>query len=136
MTKKRLRRLLLRGKCLTDLFEFTDGQECIIYKGDFDKAKDKDIIYIPDLYIDSSLYDKKLNREQIDELLYRVCAKRDFLRESEGHYNIAYELFDFVDWQYPNIQDLLDCYSGEDDLFFERFGVNVDELSGGKMRCK
>lgn len=132
MTKKKMRRLLLKGKTLNDLFEFTDGQECVIYKGNFEKAKNKDVVYIPDLFMDTDSYDKKLNKEQIEEILCRVCTKKDFLREGKDHLNIAYKLFRFVDWQYPDIQDLLDCYYGEGDLFFERFGVKVDELNGGK----
>lgn len=36
MTKKELRDKLYEGSHLEDLFDFSDGQECIIYKGNFE----------------------------------------------------------------------------------------------------
>lgn len=36
MTKKALKDNLASGACLTELFNLTDGQDCMIYKGKFE----------------------------------------------------------------------------------------------------
>ena len=47
MTKRELKDKLLTGSVLEDLFEFSDGQDCLIYKGNFEVSDQ--IIYIPDI---------------------------------------------------------------------------------------
>ena len=51
MTKLDLERELKGGKKLVDLFTFTGGQECEIYKGDFSHSTAEDIVYIPDVLL-------------------------------------------------------------------------------------
>lgn len=43
MNKKELKAKLEQGEHLEDIFNFTDGQECLIYKGKFEKSDN--IIY-------------------------------------------------------------------------------------------
>lgn len=43
MTAKELKKKLIEGYRLKDLFHFSDGQDCIIYKSDFEITDD--IIY-------------------------------------------------------------------------------------------
>ena len=47
MTKNELKMKLEAGAFLVDLFDFTYGQECLIYKGNFETSDQ--IIYIPDV---------------------------------------------------------------------------------------
>ena len=52
MTKDELRKALEEGKQLDELFEFTDGQECQIFKAKCVAhfAGNHEIVYIPDTY--------------------------------------------------------------------------------------
>ena len=49
INKNELKARLKQGEHLEDIFNFTDGQECLIYKGKFEKSDN--IIYIPDIYL-------------------------------------------------------------------------------------
>ena len=40
MTVKELKKKLIKGYRLKDLFDFSDGQDCIIYKSDFEITDD------------------------------------------------------------------------------------------------
>lgn len=44
INKNELKARLKQGEHLEDIFNFTDGQECLIYKGKFEKSDN--IIYI------------------------------------------------------------------------------------------
>lgn len=51
MTKDELRKELKTGVKLEDIFEFTDGQDCLIYKGKFlPGIIGDDICYISDFF--------------------------------------------------------------------------------------
>ena len=67
-----------------------------------------------------------LEDEEIENVLNNCYTGNDFMTEWNGHEDLARELFDFVDWQHPNIQDLLDLYNDEE---FEReHGFSMEEL--------
>ena len=124
MTKKELKDKLMAGAFLVDLFNFTDGQECLIYKGNFEVSDN--IIYIPDIYLNGIKTGSVLSDEEIENVLDDCYTGNDFMTECNGHEDLARELFDFVDWQHPNIQDLLDGYNDEE---FEReHGFPMEEL--------
>ena len=124
MTKKELKDKLLTGAFLNDLFEFSDGQECLIYKGDFE-VSDR-IIYIPDVDLNEIDTESVLEDEEIENVINHFFTGNVFVLECNGHEDLARELFDFVDWQNPNIQDLLDGY--DDEEFKERHGFSMDEF--------
>ena len=46
--------------------------------------------------------------------------------ECDGNEKLARELFEFVDWQHPNIQDVLDTY--DDEELEEEYGFSIDKL--------
>ena len=79
-----------------------------------------------------NIYLSKLNLgvvttgENLNDILKNCYTGNDFLKECNGHKNIAKALFDFVDWQHPNIQDLTDCYDEEE--FYNEFGIHFDDL--------
>jgi hypothetical protein len=123
MNRYEVKEQLLQGKKLQELFDFTDGQECLIYKGNFEKS-DK-IIYIPDIYLNDIPIDRKLEPEEIDEILHHFISGFNFIDECNGNEKLAKALFDFCDWQHPNTQDIKDGYDEEE--FLEEFGISMDE---------
>lgn len=116
INKNELKARLKQGEHLEDIFNFTDGQECLIYKGKFEKSDN--IIYIPDIYLN------ELN----------CYTGNDFLKECNGCEKAARALFGFVDWQHPNIQDLVDLYDDEEDEFFKKFGIHFEDVCSEKEK--
>ena len=106
------------------MFDFSDGQDCIIYKSDFEITDD--IIYIPDIDLNEINIDTKLNKEEIKNILNSCYTGNDFVEECNGYKDVAEELFEFVDWQHPNIMDMLETY-GENE-FEEKYGFSIEEL--------
>ena len=131
ITKKDLRKMLNKGTPLNTIFNFTPGQDCEIYKAlDFDEAKMGDIIYIPDtnlneIYVDSTVY----YDGEIECILGNCYTKQDFLDECNGNEKLTRDLFDFVDWQHPDIQDLLDGWNEfEEEEFYETYGCPLKDF--------
>lgn len=126
MTKTELKLKLEAGVFLVDLFDFTYGQECLIYKADEFEVSNN-IIYIPDVDLNEIDTETVLDDEEIENVLDHCYTGNDFMEECGGHKNLAEELFWFVDWQHPNVQDDLETYDEEE--FEEKFGFSMDELS-------
>lgn len=112
MTKQEMKDKLLTGSVLEDLFEFSDGQNCLIYKGNFEVSDQ--IIYIPDVDLNEIDTESVLEDEEIENVLNHCYTGNDFVMECDGNEKLARELFEFVDWQHPNIQDVLDTYDEEE----------------------
>lgn len=126
MTKKELKEKLIAGAKLEQLFEFCDGQECLMYKQDSFEISDE-ILYIPDimyyeLVTERPITDEEVHEKQIEWILHNCYTGEDFLSECNGHENVAKELFEFVDWQSPNVRDLLETY--EEAEFQKNFGFS------------
>ena len=81
MTKAELKAKLEAGAFLVDLFDFTYGQECLIYKSN--KFESDNIIYIPDV----------LEDEEIEKVLHCCYTGTDFVKECSNHVDLAKELF-------------------------------------------
>ena len=124
MTKNELKMKLEACAFLIDLFDFTHGQESLIYKGNFETSDQ--IIYIPDVDLNEIDTESVLEDEEVENVLNHCYTGNDFVDECNGHQELAKELFGFVDWQNPNVQDLLDGY--DDEEFEERYGFSMDEL--------
>lgn len=125
MTKAELKAKLEAGEKLENIFDFIDGQDCLIYKADHFETSDN-IIYIPDIYLNDIDVDCTLHGEEIDNVIHHCYTGKDFMEECSNHADLAEELFDFIDWQHPNIQDVLDCY--DEDEFEEKYGFAMEEL--------
>lgn len=129
ITKECLRKELECGKRLKDLFEFSDGQDCIIYKGKFDLNNAENIIYIPDIFLnDIDIETDFLTEMEIKHILGNCYTTNDFLEEAQGHVNLAESLFDYVDWQHLDLNDLLEGYKDEQEEFLDRYGFHYSEL--------
>ena len=128
-TKEILRKELECGKALKNIFEFTDGQDCIIYKGKFDLENAENIIYIPDIFLNGiDIESDFLTEMEIKNVLENCYSTEDFLEEAQGHVSLAESLFTYVDWQHPDLYDLLEGYDDEQDVFLERYGFPYSEL--------
>lgn len=125
MTKKELEEKLTAGSCLLKLFDFSDGQDCLIYKKENFEVSDE-IIYIPDIFLNEEDLTDTSTPKGIQCAISHCYTGKDFVEECKGHEDLARVLFGFVDWQHLNIQDVLECY--RDDEFEEEFGFSMDEL--------
>lgn len=106
MIKEEAKKLLLEGKKIGEIFDLIPGQECMIYKGEWpDDTSSEDIIYIPDI----DLNELDSDDVPVSEKLSLMYTAGDFLKEAGGNILAAKDLFNFVDWQNPNVQDLMDC---------------------------
>lgn len=129
ITKECLRKELECGKRLKDIFSFSDGQDCTIYKGKFDLNNAENIIYIPDIFLNDIDIDTDfLTEMEIKNVLNNCYKTADFIEEAQDHVNLAESLFNYVDWQHPDLYDLLEGYENEQDVFLERYGFQYSEL--------
>mgnify|MGYP005762097097 CR=1 FL=1 len=129
MTKEELRNSLHQGNLISELFEFTPGQECDIYKGKWQVSDE--IIYIPDIYLNSiSAFDRwvgiglEFTNDDIEEIIANTYTGKDFTQLTGGNEELAEKLFDYVDWQHPSsaLNEVLD-EEGEDDDENKQSGV-------------
>lgn len=124
MTKEALTERLKNGEHLEDIFHFIDGQDCMIYKAEFEVSDN--IIYIPDIDLNELNIDSSVTEEEIEDIVHNCYTGNEFMEECRGIEKVAKALFSIVDWQHPNIQDVLDGYSEDDDeCFKEEFGVSL-----------
>lgn len=101
MTKQELRAELIGGRALSELLEFTDGQDCVIFKAD-KFFVDNEVCYIPDVDLNEIPIDEvSLDSETIDEIIGHCYTGNDFWTEAGGDAVLAERLFWYVDWQHP-----------------------------------
>lgn len=119
MTKAELRVELMKGRTLDDILQFTDGQECTIFKADQFIPGDE-VLYIPDIDLnqipvdinlsyDNSMadetndgWDPMTPEEQVKTVLSFCYTGDDFINECDGDEKLAERLFWYCDWQHPN----------------------------------
>lgn len=103
LTKEELRRKLLDGGCMCDLFEFTSGQECEIFKADAFSAGPQ-ILYIPDTLLNEIPVCVPVNDSAslIESILDSCYTGDDFIKECGGNVELAERLFNYCDWQHPS----------------------------------
>lgn len=102
MTKETLRINLEAGRIMDELFHYSAGQECSIYKAATFTVGDE-VIYIPDISLNSIPMDRPLkNGEEIEEVLALCYTGDDFVQECTGDVELAERLFCYCDWQHPS----------------------------------
>lgn len=112
MTVNEVRERIIKGECLSDMFEFTDGQDCIIYKGDWNPGDE--VIYIPDIDLNEICINRPLinilDGEEIKDVICYLYTGKDFMELADGDEELAKRLFDYVDWQHPSsaLNEVLD----------------------------
>lgn len=123
MTKEKLAQKLREKNSLESLLPFTEGEDCEMYKAERFEVSDN-IIYIPDVDLNNIFIDVDDNSEKEIENILRCCyTGKDFLSECRDNEELARELFQLVNWQHPNIQDVLDTYDEKE--FKEKFGSSL-----------
>ena len=133
MTKSELRKELKEGKHLEDILNLSAGQDCIIYKGKFSTEPKgifkygTDIIYIPDVNLNDIEIERPLNMDEIDYVISECYSTVDFVEICNGHENLARNLFNYVDWQHPDIHDFLEGYDDEEQ-FLEEYGFSMNKV--------
>ena len=116
------------GEKLEDIFEFTDGQECLIYKGKFlPGIMGDDICYIPDIFLNEIPYNRSVSESEIEDIIDKCYTTNDFVDECNGHEKLAKDLFNYVDWQHPDISDVLEGYSRCQ--FLKNYRFPISEVS-------
>lgn len=99
MTKETVKKKLIEGKTLDQLFDLSSGQECEIFKVKALNFDDPEmIVYIPDFSL-NYLYGKT---DDIGDILNCCYTTADFLNICKGSRLGAKTLFDLVDWQHPS----------------------------------
>ena len=119
MTRAELAEGLAKGKTLESLLDFTDGQDCQIFKAS-GFSTGEDVIYIPDISLNEIPVDVVLNRDnslrdssggkwgsmtaqkQIQVALSYCYTGESFVEICNGDEALAYRLFQYVDWQHPS----------------------------------
>ena len=118
---------IYKGECLSDIFEFTDGQECEIYKGDWNPGDE--VIYIPDIDLNEICINrplvKILDKEEIEDVLSCLYTGEDFMNLADGNEELAKRLFYYCDWQHPS--SALDEITA-DEQYWEDEEEEKDEL--------
>lgn len=100
MTKKELVVELQSGKIMSDIFPFTSGQECLIFKEEEWKAGE-DIVYISDMYFPKFYLKPVKSAESLEDILDCCYTGNDFLEAAGGDESLAREFFGLCDWQSP-----------------------------------
>lgn len=107
MTKDELRKALEGGKQLDELFEFTSGQECQIFKakGVARFAGNHEIVYIPDTDLNKIDTDRVLaSLPEIECVLMFCFTGQDFFTICDRNEKMASRVFDACDWQCPDTE--------------------------------
>lgn len=126
MTKTEVRNKLLQGKTLDELFRFTEGQGCMIYKAD--GFSEDDVIYIPDIGLNEIDPDIPVKEDALEDALNCMYTGQDFIDLCRGERRLAEYLFSYVDWQHPSSALNADFSEFSDEEFMELCGHTYDEL--------
>ena len=104
MTKTELKAALKSGKTMDELFHYTQGDECLIFKADKFALGDE-ILYIPDIDLNEIPMDEAItDNNAIEDILDCCYTGLDFAREcvkADTDKKYAERLFRFCDWQHP-----------------------------------
>lgn len=126
MKKEILEQKLFSGIPLVKFLPMINGQECLIYKGEWDELDSNDIVYIKDTgeYGDCR---EPFPAEEIPAIMENCCfTKGDFLFACKGNEEVAKDFLEWPDWETPDIDQYLDGY--DEDEFFEKFGVTMESF--------
>lgn len=102
MTKEEVRAALEAGSVLGELFVFSEGQECYIFKAPVFEAG-AEILYIPDTYLNElPITEEPTCEDEIDRIIDCCYTGDDFIKSCDGDVELAKRLFAYCDWQHPS----------------------------------
>ena len=131
-----LREQLRAGKTMDELFHYTQGQECQIYKAPEFITGDT-VIYIPDISLNEIPMDRPLrNDKEIENVLHFCYTGNDFVHECGGDVELAKRLFCYCDWQNPSaaLPEIED--EAEEPMMESPAALELLLPSGIKLRAK
>ena len=132
VTKSELKKKLINGSKLKELFDFSNETGIMFYKGSFETSDN--IIYIPSIGININL---ALNDKEIDTIIDNSYTGNDFVKECKEQENVAKDLFSLVTWEKPNVLDILRGYFwGNEDMFKEIYGISIEFMFMPRKLCK
>lgn len=102
MKKSELKEHLKAGYTMDDIFAFSPGQDCVIFKAEkFESGEE--IIYIPDIFLNQIPTGTPIcDDETIDDVVGHCYTGQDFIDQCEGDVGLAERLFAYCDWQHPS----------------------------------
>lgn len=115
MTKEELKKQLEERKTLQGLFQFSVGQECLIFKA-LEFQLGSDIIYISDISLHEIPDDCPITEIEDQEQALSDCySGDDFVNICSGDVKLAKQLFDWCDWQSPEaaLPEVIAAYADE-----------------------
>ena len=135
MTISEVKKRLLSGETLDEIFPLVPGQDCDIYKADAFSATD-DIIYIPDFSL-NWLYDSPETEEDAEVMLDFCYSGNDFIDEAGGDLDLAERLFWYCDWQHPSsaIDEVRDEICEGETYIFDTHGGDSTWNERSGSRC-
>lgn len=117
MTKSELKKKLINGSKLKELFDFSNETGIMFYKGSFETSDS--IIYIPSIGININL---ALNDKEIDTIIDNSYTGNDFVKECK---------------EQENVLDILRGYFwGNEDMFKEIYGISIEFMFMPRKLCK
>lgn len=85
-----------------ELFTFSEGQECYIFKAPEFKAG-AEILYIPDTCLNEiPVTEAPTCEDEADNIIDCCYTGDDFIKECDGDVELAERLFAYCDWQHPS----------------------------------
>ena len=117
MTKDELREKLMSGHTMDELFHYTQGDECLIFKADKFTLGDE-ILYIPDVDLNEIPMDEVVTDSKVIDCILTYCYTGDDFalkcRDFGVDENYAERLFWFCNWQHP-FSALVEGWPDDDD---------------------
>lgn len=135
MTKEMVVDRLLSGEKIEAILHIIGGQDCWIYKDSKGFHEGNDVIYIPDIdlngindigqmWADGEL----VYKEAVEELSSAMYTGDEIFSICGMNWDLANDLFDYLDWQHP-ISAILDYQVDlDDDDWIRLFGQTPDEI--------
>lgn len=101
LTKEDLKARLMTRESLSNIYQFTPGQECEIVKASKWIPGDL-VIYIPDASVQDIPINRPIHDDGLEDVLSHCYTGNDFVEICEGDVEKAKKLSSYVDWQTPS----------------------------------
>lgn len=132
MTKYELKKELIKGTPIGEIFELKEEAESYIYKAERFRPS-CDVIYVM-INKDSKIKpDVPLDGNTVKDFLIENCYNGfNFIDICKGHEKLADVLFCNTEKQSPRLQDILKKY--DDNSFFLEFGFHTEDLDKHQLK--
>ena len=102
LSKEEIKRKLLIGETLDDLFEWMEDSECVFFKGPWNPGKPEEVIYVPDIDLNELVTDRPLTPEEVSDALRHMYTTQDFMDICDEDVPFIGKLcYWWCNWQHP-----------------------------------